>query len=72
MLFYPGCHVRALYIGCIGTQAHNGKETSLLLNVKVMSSCIIASQHTQEPLEAYFKIKKKIKLVSKKKNLLFE
>ena len=21
-IFYPGCHVRATYIGCIGTHAH--------------------------------------------------
>ena len=30
MLSYPGCHVRASYIGCIGTHAHDGQVTSLL------------------------------------------
>ena len=27
---YPGCHVRATYIGCIGTHAHGRQVTSLL------------------------------------------
>ena len=30
MLSYPGCHVRATYIGCIGTHAHGRQVTSLL------------------------------------------
>ena len=30
MLSYPGCHVRASYIGCIGTHAHCRQVTSLL------------------------------------------
>ena len=31
MLSYPGCHMRATYIGHIGTQAHGRQVTSLLL-----------------------------------------
>ena len=27
---FTGCHVRATYIGCIGTQAHGCQVTSLL------------------------------------------
>ena len=30
MLSYPGCHVRATYIGCIGTHANGRQVTSLL------------------------------------------
>ena len=30
MLSYPGCHVRASYIGCIVTHAHGRQVTSLL------------------------------------------
>ena len=48
--------MRAEYIGCIGTHAHGHQVMSLLC--KVTSSCKIASQHIQELLEAYFKIKK--------------
>ena len=33
---YPGCQVRANYIGCVGTRAH-GRQVTLLL-VKVTSS----------------------------------
>ena len=29
-LSYPGCHMRATYIGCIGTHAHGRQVTSLL------------------------------------------
>ena len=47
MLSYQGCHVRASYIGCIGTHAHCRQVTS---------SCEIASQRIQGLLEAYFKI----------------
>ena len=27
MLYYPGCHVKATYIGCIGTYAYGRKVT---------------------------------------------
>ena len=30
MLSYPGCHMRATHIGCIGTHAHCRQVTSLL------------------------------------------
>ena len=30
MLSYPGCHVRATYIGCIVTHTHGRQVTSLL------------------------------------------
>ena len=30
MLSYPGCHVMATYIGCIGTHEHGRQVTSLL------------------------------------------
>ena len=30
MISYPGCHVRATYIGCIGTHAH-GRHVKLIL-----------------------------------------
>ena len=30
MLSYPGCHVRAKYIGCIETHTHGHQVTSLL------------------------------------------
>ena len=29
-LSYPGCHLRATYIGCIGTHAHGHQVMSLL------------------------------------------
>ena len=29
-LSYPGCHLRATYIGCIGTHTHGRQMTSLL------------------------------------------
>ena len=38
---YPGCHVRATYIGCIGTHA-NGHQVMSLLYL-VTSSCKNAS-----------------------------
>ena len=65
-LSYP-CYLtqaftRGWFIGCIGTHAHGHQ----VHEVKMMSSCDIASQHIQGLLEAYFKIKKK-SMKSKKK-----
>ena len=45
MLSYPGCHVRDLYIGCIGTHTH-GRQA--------MSSCHVPSQRIHELLGAFF------------------
>ena len=36
MLSYPGCHVRAIYIGCIGIHAHGRHVTSLLCSTDVI------------------------------------
>ena len=35
-LSYPGCHMRATYIGCIGTHAHGRQVTSLLCQSDVI------------------------------------
>ena len=58
MLSYPGCHLRATYIDCIGTHTHYRQVTSLLcLSDVIMSLCEFASTHIQGLLEAYFQIK---------------
>ena len=36
-LSYSGCHVRATYIGCIGTHAH-GRQVALLLCLSDVSA----------------------------------
>ena len=43
MLSYPGCHVRAKYIGCIGTQAHWSSSDVIVIYVKVTLSKHVAS-----------------------------
>ena len=40
MLSYPG-HVRAKYIGCIGTHAHGRQVMSLLCQSEVIITCCI-------------------------------
>ena len=45
MLSYPGCHVRALCIVCIGTRA-NGRQVTPLLHVckcDIIVSCPISA-----------------------------
>ena len=39
MLSYPGCHMRAIYIGCIRTHAHGRQVTSLLCLSDVIITC---------------------------------
>ena len=57
MLSYPGCHLRATCIGCIGTQAHGRQVTSLLCESDViMWTCILAYSVTSGNL-----FKKKLK-----------
>ena len=43
MLSYPGCHVRAKYIGCIGTHANGRQVTSLLCQSDVIITCHIST-----------------------------
>ena len=46
-----GCHVRATYIGCIGTHAHGRQVTSLLcLSDVIMYNCIFAYSGTSGSL----------------------
>ena len=55
-LSYPGCHVRATYIGCIGTHAHGCQVTSLLcLSDVIIYNCTLAYSETSGSL---FKNKK--------------
>ena len=69
MLSYPVCHVRATYIGCIGTNAHCRQVTSLLCsNDIIMWNCILAHIGTSGSLF----LNKKKTVVSKKKNPLFK
>ena len=50
-LSYPGCHVRATYIGSIGTHAHGRQVTSLLcLSDITMYNCILAYSGTSGSL----------------------
>ena len=42
LLSYPGCHVRATYIGCIGTPAYGRQVTSLLCQSDVITTCRIS------------------------------
>ena len=42
MLSYPGCHLSAKYIGCIGTHAHGRQVTSLLCQSDVIITCRIS------------------------------
>ena len=51
MLSYPGCHVRATYIGCIGTHAYGRQMMSLLcLSDVIMYNCILAYSGTSGSL----------------------
>ena len=48
---YPGSHVRATYIGCIGTHAHGRQVTSLLcLSDVIMYNCILSYSGTSGSL----------------------
>ena len=50
-LSYPGCHVRATYIGCTGTHTHGRQVTSLLcLSDFIMCNCILAYSVTSGSL----------------------
>ena len=40
---FPGCHVRAKYIGCIGTHALGRQVTSLLCQSDVIITCRISA-----------------------------
>ena len=42
MLSYPGCHVSAKYIGCIGNHAHGRQVTSLLCQSDVIIKCCLS------------------------------
>ena len=51
MLSYPDCHVRATYIGCIGTHAQGRQMTSLLcLSEVIIWNCILAFSGTSGSL----------------------
>ena len=43
MLSYPGCHVRAKYIGCMRTHAHGRQVTSLLCQSDIIITCCIST-----------------------------
>ena len=58
MLSYPGCHVRAKYISCIGTHAHGRQVTSLLCQSDTIT-CLI-SAYSRSPGSLFLRIKRVI------------
>ena len=54
MLSYPGCHMRAIYIGCIVIHAHGCQVMSLLFESDIIMCCIVIHAHGCQVMSLLF------------------